>query len=52
MEMFLEGKTDNWFQGVKLEKPYISSLEFSELQCDRFIIKGSRDVIEEFNKLQ
>ena len=51
MEMFLEVKADNWFQGVKLEKPKLSWLEFSELLCDRFAGKGSRDVVEKFNKL-
>ncbi|XP_027066512.1 uncharacterized protein [Coffea arabica] len=52
VEMFLEGKADNWFQGVKLERPQLSWAEFSDLLCERFSGKGSRDVIEEFNKLQ
>nr|XP_027093474.1 uncharacterized protein LOC113713862 [Coffea arabica] len=52
VEMFLEGKADNWFQGVKLERPHLSWTEFSDLMCERFSGKGSRDVVEEFNKLQ
>nr|XP_027064416.1 uncharacterized protein LOC113690623 [Coffea arabica] len=52
VEMFLEGKVDNWFQGVKLAKPELSWEEFSELLCERFSGKGSLDIVEEFNKLQ
>ncbi|XP_027183746.1 uncharacterized protein LOC113782033 [Coffea eugenioides] len=52
VEMFLEGKADNWFQGVKLERPQLSWTGFSDLLCERFSGKGSRDVVEEFNKLQ
>ncbi|XP_027183811.1 uncharacterized protein LOC113782099 [Coffea eugenioides] len=51
-EMFLEGKADNWFQGVKLVKPGILWGEFSELLCERFSGGSSRDIVEEFNKLQ
>ncbi|XP_027076964.1 uncharacterized protein [Coffea arabica] len=50
-EMFLEGKADNWFQGVKLVKPRLSWGEFSELLCERFSGRNSRDIVEEFNKL-
>ena len=51
VEMFLEGRADNWFQGIKLEKPRLTWGEFGELLCQRF--KGSccRDIVEEFNKL-
>ena len=52
VEMFLEGKADNWFQGVKLARPGLSWEEFSELLCERFSGKGSLDIVEEFNKLQ
>ena len=52
IEIFLEGKADNWFQGVKLERPRMSWSEFCELLCERFAGKWSRDVVEEFNKLQ
>nr|XP_027071740.1 uncharacterized protein LOC113696535 [Coffea arabica] len=52
VEMFLEGKADNWFQGVKLAKPGLNWEEFSELLCERFSGKGSLDIVEEFNKLQ
>nr|XP_027126124.1 uncharacterized protein LOC113742491 [Coffea arabica] len=52
VEMFLEGKADNWFQEVKLERPNLSWTEFSDLLCERFASKASRDVVEEFNKLQ
>nr|XP_027067626.1 uncharacterized protein LOC113693266 [Coffea arabica] len=52
VEMFLDGKADNWFQGVKLAKPGLNWEEFSELLCERFSGKGSLDIVEEFNKLQ
>ena len=52
VEMFLEGKADNWFQGVKLARPELSWEEFGELLCERFSGKGSLDVVGEFNKLQ
>ncbi|XP_027175053.1 uncharacterized protein LOC113774658 [Coffea eugenioides] len=52
VEMFLEGRADNWFQGVRLEKPRLNWSEFCELLCERFTGKWSRDVVEEFNKLQ
>ncbi|XP_027102590.1 uncharacterized protein [Coffea arabica] len=52
VEMFLEGKADNWFQGVKLAIPGLNWEEFSELLCERFSGKGSLDIVEEFNKLQ
>lgn len=52
VEMFPEGKADNWFQGVKLERPNLSWTDFCELLCARFASKASRDVVEEFNKLQ
>ena len=50
--MFLEGKTDNWLQGVKLARPELSWKKFGELLCKRFSGKGSLDVVGEFNKLQ
>ena len=50
--MFLEGKADNWFQGVKLVNPGLNWEEFSELLYERFSGKGSLDIVEEFNKLQ
>ncbi|XP_071903401.1 uncharacterized protein [Coffea arabica] len=49
---FLEGKADNWFQGVKLVKLGMPWGEFSELLCERFSGSSSRDIVEEFNKLQ
>ncbi|XP_071913949.1 uncharacterized protein [Coffea arabica] len=52
VEMFLEGKVDNWFQGVKLAKFGLNWEEFSKMLCERFSGKGSLDIIEEFNKLQ
>ncbi|XP_027071670.2 uncharacterized protein [Coffea arabica] len=52
VEMFLEGRADNWFQGVRLEKPRLNWSEFCELLYERFAGKWSRDVVEEFNKLQ
>ena len=51
VEMFLEGKINNWFQGVKLARPKLSWEEFGELLCERFSGKGSLDVVGEFNKL-
>lgn len=52
VEMFLEGKADIWFQGVKLERPNLSWDVFCELLNERFAEKGGRDVVEEFNKLR
>ena len=52
VEMFLEGRADNWFQGVRLERPRLTWSQFCELLCERFAGKWSRDVVEEFNKLQ
>ena len=52
VEMFLEGKADMWFQGVKLEKQRLSWREFEELLCQRFKGTCCRDIVEEFNKLQ
>ena len=50
--MFLEGKADNWFQGIKLEKPKLTWKEFGELFCQRFRGTRCRDIVEEVNKLQ
>ncbi|XP_071937632.1 uncharacterized protein [Coffea arabica] len=50
--MYLEGRANNWFQGVKLKKPEISWAMFGELLCKRFDGRSGNDVIEEFNKLQ
>nr|XP_027099356.1 uncharacterized protein LOC113718666 [Coffea arabica] len=52
VEMFLEGRADNWFQGIKLEKPRLTWEEFGELLCQRFKGTCCRDIVEEFNKLQ
>ncbi|XP_027150132.1 uncharacterized protein LOC113750340 [Coffea eugenioides] len=52
VEMYLEGKTDRWFQGVRIEKPRLSWEEFGEILCKRFNENGYKDIIEEFNKLQ
>ena len=51
MEMFLEGKVDNWYQSIKLEKLRLSWLEFSELLIERLSTKGSCDIVAVFNKL-
>ncbi|XP_027122021.1 uncharacterized protein [Coffea arabica] len=51
-EMFLEGRADNWFQGVKLVRQGLSWGEFCEILCERFSGSNSRDVMDEFNKLQ
>ncbi|XP_027150544.1 uncharacterized protein LOC113750800 [Coffea eugenioides] len=50
--MYLEGRADRWFEGVKIEKPKLSWEEFEELLCRRFNDRSCRDVVEEFNKLQ
>ncbi|XP_071917152.1 uncharacterized protein [Coffea arabica] len=52
IEMYLEGKADKWFQGVKIEKPRLNWEEFGELLCRRFNDRTCRDIVEEFNKLQ
>lgn len=52
IEMYLDGKADKWFQGIKLEKPGLSWTEFGDLLCKRFTDSICTDVIEEFNKLQ
>ena len=52
IEMYLEGKADKWFQGVKIEKSKLNWEEFGELFCKRFNDQNCRDVVEEFNKLQ
>ncbi|XP_071926629.1 uncharacterized protein [Coffea arabica] len=44
VEMFLEGKADNWFQGIKLEKPKLTLWRFKGTCC--------RNIVEEFNMLQ
>nr|XP_027108798.1 uncharacterized protein LOC113728610 [Coffea arabica] len=51
IEMYLEGKADRWFQGVKVEKPEITWPMFEELLCRRFDNRTGKDVVEEFNKL-
>lgn len=50
--MYLEGKVDTWFQGLKLERTKLIWEEFSDMLCRRFGDKGFQDVVEEFNKLQ
>ena len=50
--MFLKEKADNWFQGIKLEKPRLSWGGIEELLCQRFKGTCSRGIVEEFNKLQ
>ena len=52
VEMFLEGKADRWFQGLKMENSGVSWKEFEELLCKRFCNKICRDIVEEFNKIQ
>lgn len=52
VEMFLDGKVDNWFQGIKLERPNLNWPEFEKLLCQRFSDHFGRDIVEEFNKLQ
>lgn len=49
--MYLEGKADKWFQGVKIEKPGLGWTEFGDLLCKRFTDSICKDVVEEFNKL-
>lgn len=51
VEMYLEGKADNWFQSVKFVKGNISWLEICEALIKRFDRKGGIDEHEEFNKL-
>ena len=36
IEMYLEGKADKWFQGIKIEKLGLCWVEFGELLCKRF----------------
>lgn len=52
IELYLEGKVDVWFQGLKLMKRDLDWDEFSEKLLQRFSERGIRDEIEEFNKLQ
>ncbi|XP_027127715.2 uncharacterized protein [Coffea arabica] len=52
IKMYLEGKADRWFQGVRIERPRLSWEEFGELLCLRFNDRTGRDIVEEFNKLQ
>lgn len=52
IEVYLEGKVDVWFQGVKLEKCRITWEEFNKLVCQMFGERGFLDTVEEFNKLQ
>ena len=52
IEMYLEGRADNWFQGVKLEKLGLVWGTFVELLYKRFDHRSGKDVVEEFNKLQ
>ncbi|KAL3537609.1 hypothetical protein ACH5RR_000975 [Cinchona calisaya] len=52
-EMYFEGKIDNWYQGYKMMMK--NSLNWEKLVEGvylRFGNKRSRDVIEDFNKLQ
>ncbi|XP_027156574.1 uncharacterized protein LOC113757594 [Coffea eugenioides] len=51
MEVYLVGKAEIWFQGVKRSKGRISWEEFCELLKRRFGDRGRRDEVEEFNKL-
>ncbi|XP_027118691.1 uncharacterized protein [Coffea arabica] len=51
MEMYLVGKAEIWFHGVKRRKGRISWEEFCELLKKRFGDRGRRDEVEEFNKL-
>ncbi|XP_027062727.1 uncharacterized protein [Coffea arabica] len=51
-EMYLEGKADKWFQGVKIERPRLGWEEFEDLLCRRFNDQTCKDIVEEFNKLQ
>ncbi|XP_071920623.1 uncharacterized protein [Coffea arabica] len=50
--MYLEGRADKWFQGVKLEKPGITWRMFEELLYKIFDNRNDKDVVEEFNNLQ
>lgn len=52
VEMYLDSKADNWYQGFHLENPSIMWQKFCDALCKRFVEKGSKDVVEEFNKLQ
>nr|XP_027120832.1 uncharacterized protein LOC113737890 [Coffea arabica] len=52
IEMYLEGKADNWFQGIKLEKPDLTWKMFEEWLYRKFDNRNGRDVVEEFNKLR
>ncbi|KAL8171875.1 hypothetical protein V2J09_023679 [Rumex salicifolius] len=49
--MYMQGKADNWAQGVLLQTPEIEWPEFCEAACVRFGEKREPDVVEEFNKL-
>ncbi|XP_027124419.1 uncharacterized protein [Coffea arabica] len=52
IEMYLDGRADKWFQGIKLERPGLSWTEFGDLLCKRFTDSICKDIVEEFNKLQ
>nr|XP_027122265.1 uncharacterized protein LOC113739231 [Coffea arabica] len=52
VEMYLDGKADRWFQGMRIEKPRLTWEEFGEMLYKRFNDNGYKDIIEEFNKLQ
>nr|XP_027123207.1 uncharacterized protein LOC113739959 [Coffea arabica] len=52
IEMYLDGKADKWFQGVKIEKPRLGWEEFEDMLCRRFNDRSCKDIVEEFNKLQ
>ncbi|XP_071918893.1 uncharacterized protein [Coffea arabica] len=52
IEIYLEEKADNWFQGIKLEQPGMTWSVFEELLYRRFDSRNGRDVVEEFNKLR
>ena len=50
--MYLDGRADKWFQGIKLERLELSWTEFGDLLCKRFTDNICKDIVEEFNKLQ
>ena len=52
VEMFLDNKADVWYQGIKVEFPDLSWQQFANMLSERFAEKGTRDVVEDFNKLQ
>lgn len=51
VEMYLEGRADIWYQGLKMEKENVTWEEFVDYVSRRFGDHGGKDIIEEFNKL-